>query len=90
MLEVKILSCRASQQYTVKRTVRAALAELSSELPDINAQVVEVADYREIERFTSVLIFPSLVVNQRLVCCGRFPSKVEVKRWLWEAHAQGA
>jgi hypothetical protein len=82
MIECLILGCRSAQRYVVKRTLLAVLDELRHELPGLQAQIVEINDYSEIERYTSILIFPSLVINKRLVCRGRFPSKAEVKRWL--------
>lgn len=34
---------------------------------------------------TQVVVLPSLVVNEKLVCVGRFPHKDEVISWLQEA-----
>jgi hypothetical protein len=38
----------------------------------------------EIQRYTPVFAFPSLVVNEKLVCVGRFPSRAEVLAWIRE------
>jgi len=37
------------------------------------------------EKYTAVMILPSLVVNEKKVCVGRFPKKDEVINWLLEA-----
>jgi hypothetical protein len=37
-----------------------------------------------------LLIYPSLMVNDRLVCVGRFPSKDEVFVWFQQALAESA
>ena len=37
------------------------------------------------EKYTAVMILPSLVVNEKLVCVGRFPKKDEIVGWLQEA-----
>ena len=84
MLEIKILGCRSPQRFVVKRTVQAALEDLGREYSYLKVKIVEIKDYHEIEQYTSILIFPSLVINQKLCCNGRFPSKVEVKNWLKE------
>jgi hypothetical protein len=36
-------------------------------------------------RYTPVTVYPSLVINERLVCVGRFPKKEEVLSWLRDA-----
>ena len=43
------------------------------EYPDLLIEISEVRDLAEIEKITPVFIYPSLVVNDRLVCVGRFP-----------------
>lgn len=37
------------------------------------------------EKYTAVVILPSLVVNEKLVCVGRFPKKNEIAGWLQQA-----
>jgi disulfide oxidoreductase YuzD len=58
---------------------------LSQEYPDILVEIAEVRERSKIENITPVVIYPSLVVNDRLVCVGRFPSKDEILVWFHQA-----
>jgi hypothetical protein len=82
---VKILSHKTPQRYAVRRAVLAAQTVLSQEYPDLLVEIDEVRERTEIEKVTPVIIYPSLVVNDRLVCVGRFPHTDEVIGWLQEA-----
>lgn len=84
-LNIKILSYKSPQRYAVQRTLQAALRELRKTHPDFGISVTEVKDINEIHQMTKVVILPSLVVNDKLVCVGRFPKKEEIIRWLREA-----
>jgi len=42
------------------------------------------------EKYTAVMILPSLVLNEKLVCVGRIPKKDEVITWLREAMKEDA
>ncbi|HEX7620370.1 MAG TPA: thioredoxin family protein [Anaerolineales bacterium] len=86
-IEVKILGSRTPQRYAVRRAVLAAQAALSQEYPDLLVEISEVRELAEIEKVTPVIIYPSLVVNDRLVCVGRFPSKDEMVIWFQQALA---
>ncbi len=82
MIEIKILSCRASQRYALLQRVVAAKRDILSECPGIEFQITELREWSTIEPFTLILSAPSLVVNDRLVCEGRFPSREEVLGWV--------
>jgi Thioredoxin domain len=82
MIEVKILSCRSAQRYAVRQRVVAAKSELQSQDPYLEISIMELKDWAHIEPYTQILAAPSLVVNERLVCEGRFPSRKEVLDWL--------
>jgi disulfide oxidoreductase YuzD len=82
---IKILGTKSPQRYAVRRTVVAAQAALRVEYPDLLVEISEVRDLAEIEKITPVFIYPSLVVNDRLVCVGRFPRKSEILIWLQQA-----
>ena len=46
--------------------------------------LAEVTDPGEIGKYAFVLVLPTLVINEKVVCSGRFPSKEEVAGWLLE------
>ena len=48
-------------------------------------EIAEVRELSEIEKITPVVIYPSLVLNDRLVCVGRFPSKEDILVWFQQA-----
>jgi hypothetical protein len=84
-IDVKILSYKSSQRYAVRRAVLAAQTVLGQEYPDLLVEITEVRVRSEIEKITSVIIYPSLKVNDRLVCVGRFPKKDEIVVWFQQA-----
>ena len=81
-INVKILGCRSPQRYAVLRTVIAAYEQLKVCIPDLQMDISEVRQSTEIEKYTPVVIYPSLIINDQLVCVGRFPHKAEVDAWL--------
>jgi disulfide oxidoreductase YuzD len=82
---VKILGSKTPQRYAVRRAVLAAQSALGMEYPDLLIDISEVRDLVEIEKITPVFIYPSLIVNDRLVCVGRFPRKDEIIVWFQQA-----
>jgi hypothetical protein len=84
-LEVKILGCKTPQRYAIWRAVLAATAALQETQPDLQVEVVEVKERVNIEKYTPVTVYPSLVVNEQLVCVGRFPKKEEIVGWLQQS-----
>ena len=85
MMRVKILSYKSPQRYAVNRTVQAAWNDLRKTRPDLELVITQVKTLDEMLTYTQVVILPSLVVNEELVCVGRFPKKEEVIQWLQEA-----
>jgi hypothetical protein len=84
-IDVKILSYKTPQRYAVWRAVLAAQTVLGQEYLDLLVEVTEVRERSEIEKITPVVLYPSLVVNDRLVCVGRFPKKDEILIWFQQA-----
>jgi hypothetical protein len=82
---VRILSYKSPQRYAVRRAVLAAQTSLSQEYPDLLVEIAEVRERSEIEKITPVVIYPSLLVNDRLVCVGRFPKQDEILVWFQQA-----
>jgi hypothetical protein len=85
MIELKILSYHSAQRYAVRQTVVAAQRIISNEHPDLKVSITELKDWVHIEEYIPVISFPSLVVNEKLVCVGRVPSREEVLDWLRSA-----
>jgi hypothetical protein len=79
-ISIKILGHKRSHRYPLERSVIAA----QRELPNITLLVEHIKTVSEIQQYTPVFAFPSLVVNEKLVCVGRFPNKAEVLSWLRE------
>ena len=85
MIEVKILSSRAAQRYALRQRVIAAKQDMMIEHPGLEIEIKELKDWATIEPYTMILAAPSLVVNEKLVCEGRFPSRAEVLGWVKSA-----
>ena len=85
MIDLKILSYHSAQRYAVRQTVVAAHRVLQNKYPGLKIVITELKDWVHIEQFTPVLSAPSLVVNEKLVCVGRFPSRQEVLGWIRSA-----
>lgn len=85
MITVKILGLRQPERYAVRRMVLSAQSELQAQYPDLAVEISEINNPSEIGKYAFVLVLPSLVINGKLVCTGRFPAKKEVVNWLREA-----
>lgn len=85
MLIVKILSLGAPERYAIRRLVTAAQQELQAANPQIEVTIREVNDASQIGHYALVLVKPTLVINEKVVCSGRFPTKEEILNWLEEA-----
>ena len=81
-IPVKVLGYKRSQRYPILRTLQAAQRSVEKDHPGLRLEIQEVASTDEILRYTPVIAFPSLVVNGKLVCVGRFPKQDEVLDWL--------
>lgn len=84
-VRIKILATKRRQRYAVWRAVTAACEELKGRCPALQVEVEAVCRSEQIEAYTPVVIYPSLCVNERLVCVGRFPRKDEITGWLRQA-----
>jgi hypothetical protein len=80
VLIVKILSLGTPERYAVRRVVTAVQHELQLQIT-----ISEVDDASQIGRYAALLVMPTLVINEKVVCSGRFPTRDEVIGWLREA-----
>jgi hypothetical protein len=86
VVDVKVLSIQYPERYAVRRLVAAAQQELLARFPALeDLRITEISDPTRIGKYAQVLVLPSLVINEKLVCSGRFPTKEEVIGWLQEA-----
>ena len=85
MLIVKILSLGAPERYAVRRMVTVAFQELLQQYPKLEVSIRDVSEAAEIGKVAFTLVLPTLVINEQVVCTGRFPSREEVGGWLRQA-----
>ncbi len=89
VINVKILSLGAPERYAVRRMVAAAQHELQSVDPKLQMTISELNDANQILRYASVLVLPTLVINEKVACSGRFPTMEEVIGWLTKVRNNG-
>ena len=79
MLTIKVLGSGCANCKRVEQIVNKVVAEMALE-----AEVIKVTDYADIIAY-NVLSTPGLVVDEKVVCSGRIPTKAEVSTWLADA-----
>jgi small redox-active disulfide protein 2 len=79
MLTIKILGSGCANCKQVEKIARNIVDEMALE-----AEVSKVTHYAEITHY-DILSTPGLVVNEKVVCSGRIPTKAEVTTWLVDA-----
>jgi hypothetical protein len=84
-LVTKVLGYRKSQRYIIERILHSAWNELIKDRNDINLEIVEVRQVADILKYTPVFAYASLVINEKLVCVGRCPTRAEVVVWMEDA-----
>jgi hypothetical protein len=82
VLTVKILSLGAPERYAVRRMVTAAYRDLIQQYPNVEITIIDVSDSTEIGQSAFTLVMPTLVINGKIVCSGRFPTREEIAGWL--------
>ena len=85
MLIVKILSLGAAERYAVRRMVTAAYQDLLKQYPDLEITIRDVSESNEIGKVAFTVVLPTLVINEIVVCSGRFPTREEIGGWMREA-----
>jgi len=85
MIQVKILSLGDPERYTVRRLVTSVEQALLAEFPGLQLRISEIDQAVEIGRYAQVLVMPTLIINEKMVCSGRYPSRDEILNWLREA-----
>jgi small redox-active disulfide protein 2 len=78
-MDIKILGPGCARCHQLEKTTREVVKELN-----IDATVEEVKDINKIVEY-AVLTTPGLVINEKLVCAGRVPTKAEVTQFIANA-----
>ena len=84
---IKILGTKRHQRYIIWRTLQGACMTLGKEFPDLSLDIQKVSSMVEIQKYTPVTAFPSLMVADELVCVGRYPHREEIVEWLRKARS---
>jgi hypothetical protein len=85
MIRVKIAENKTNLRYSVRRVVESAYRTLLSEYPGLELSITELTNYEEISKYTTVIVAPGLVINEKLVYDLWIPKKEQVIGWLREA-----
>jgi hypothetical protein len=88
VIHIKILSLGDPERYAVRRLVIAAERELQAQFPGLQLHIQEVDQASEIGKYAQVLVLPTLVINEKVVCSGRYPGMEEIVAWLKAAVRQ--
>lgn len=78
-MNIKILGPGCARCHQLEATTREVLQELG-----IDASIEEVKDIKKIMTYP-ILTTPGLVIDEKLVCSGRVPTKTEVTTFITTA-----
>lgn len=77
-MEIRILGPGCPRCNEVEKRTIDALAEL-----DIPADVQKITNLKKIMEY-NIIATPGLVINGKMKCSGRIPSKSQIKNWINE------
>ncbi len=78
-MKIKVLGPGCARCHQLEQTVKDVVKELS-----IDADIEYVKDIKKIMEYP-ILTTPGLVIDEKLVCSGRVPSKAEVSTFITTA-----
>ncbi len=81
MLNIKILGPGCYNCYHLERITVMTLEGLRSEGLAVDSTITRIRHLSEMEPY-AIRLTPGLVINEKLVCAGRVPSREEVSSWL--------
>ena len=79
LMEIKVLGTGCAKCMQLEKTVKEAVKELG-----IDAKIEDVKDIKKIMQYP-ILTTPGLVIDGKVVCSGKIPSKDEVKKYITSA-----
>ena len=83
-MNIKILGPGCARCHQLEKTTREVVEELA-----IDAEIEDIKDIKKIMEYP-ILTTPGLVIDEKLVCSGRVPSKAEVTTFITTAMAKEA
>jgi small redox-active disulfide protein 2 len=81
-MKIKVLGPGCAKCHQLEQTTREVVKELG-----IDAEIDYVKDIKKIMEYP-ILTTPGLVIDEKLVCSGRVPSKAEVTTFITTALAK--
>jgi small redox-active disulfide protein 2 len=78
-MKIKVLGPGCARCHQLEQTTREVVKELG-----IDAEIEDVKDVKKIMEYP-ILTTPGLVIDEKLVCSGRVPSKSEVTTFITAA-----
>jgi len=78
-MKIKVLGPGCARCHQLEQTTREVVKELG-----IDAEIEDVKDIKKIMEYP-ILTTPGLVIDEKLVCSGRVPSKSEVTTFITTA-----
>jgi small redox-active disulfide protein 2 len=81
-MKIKVLGPGCARCHLLEQTTREVVKDLG-----INAEIEDVKDIKKIMEYP-ILTTPGLVIDEKLVCSGRVPSKAEVTAFITDSMAE--
>ncbi len=75
-MKIKVLGPGCARCQQLEKTVKDVVKELG-----VDAEIEDIKDIKKIMEYP-ILTTPGLVINEKLICSGRVPTKAEVSAFI--------